>query len=290
MADNKDLRETTICNVEYKSGAKCNCVSDSNKCMATSYRMFAPKGTYQDPLEERATNVLDADHMAESTVYYGNHMNIDERGKARITLVSTKKPGKFHPIQSLAERKSGTFYIIDVKNGSALAFDKIIMNGDKMDGSFIDQSIQFTNLDGSDYQKWKYNPQDRSLINVRTSYALSVVPPISNLNSVVSTDIFSNETQQKWTIEDAAPANYNNVGMRTYDDSRTAIDLRARALVMNGNSQKFYVAHNRKLLPTESTAAIVEQGDNEEFTRIEQSASLPTHSLRSYKFYMINAY
>lgn len=289
-------RETKICN----TAAECTCGTtghEDSHCMATSYQRFKGRGTFTDELDEFIRNNLSSDGTGykKKTVYYGYYMNINERGKARISLVSTLKGNKYDPLQNSGNALSGTYYIIDAKFGKALGFGRIAVDasGNPI-SSKQKESVEFSTLTGDDTQKWKFNPQDHSFVNVRTNYSLRTQTPVQDRQYLLSKDFYSSRDYEKWVLtnvtensttvaETVGGQAVNNVKM--LDGNGNYLDSR-RITLTKGST--YYLYHNREQLPG------VELSDaDEELYQKEQIAittSSPSNKYRSYKFYVINAY
>ncbi len=279
-------RETTVCNINTKCSIVTN--TNSNNCIATATSRkteFPSAGkTFVDPLNPDIKNTLSTDKISSQTLYYGDRININERGKARITLVSAIRPdtNKYQPlstpINAEAKKSSGAFCIIDATNGKALSFGRII-------GNDVSQSVEFITLSGNDSQKWKYNPKEQSLINVRSGFSLSIVPEVKDGSNVISSNQYMSEPFQKWNI--AKVAGTGNVGMKVAGTTISPVAIYMSTSATN----KYYLYHNRKALLADGD---IDDGLDDDYTRVKQSTSLPvpanTNKNRSYTFYMINAY
>lgn len=283
-ADNINRRETTVCN----KNSKCNCSTQSN-CIASSeyYFNYNNKTTFVDPYDSDIKNNLKlVGNQKTATLYKGNKINMDERGQAQITLVSTSK--NYSPIScpiytsgAVRKEQSGTFYIIDAKNGSALTFDKVpVKDNGSIDYDHIQDSVKFENFEGKDTQKWKYNPQEHSLVNVRNGYSLETIAPIDNLKWVGAMNPYSNRTFEKWNLLSTAISPQTNNAVIT---NGTQLPI-----TMKSGSNTYYLYHNRKPLYSEE----VEDEYEADESRIQLSSKITADdkASRNYSFYFINAY
>lgn len=272
-----DLRPTTICN------AKDRCTSGTN-LMFTSAASFTPKtASFVDidaDDEDQFNNLKNegTDYKTE-TIYYGNKVNISDRGMARISLVSVQKATQYKPIRSpygLVDGKNvfraGVFYILDARNGTALTAKESLSTSAK---ERAENSVEFITLDGDDTQKWRYDPKESSLINVRTNYSLRAVGPCGQNVRVMSDDTFSNRAFEKWSLVKPANANLNALTINNADYFY---------IKGSNGSTPYFFGHNR------SNEASDDYSDEALLLRSSESPTAPAAKFYNYKYFFINAY
>ncbi len=306
-----ETRETLFCNIST------NCKKE--KAIASSNEKFPSTGKaspFTDPEDPEIENDFSPPSDAtkpllcnyrSATSYLAQKINYQYPGIAKITLVSVLSKKKFNPaeapIGNNGNKKSGAYYIIDSTTGKALTYNDEYAYMTHNINEIEKYSVIFSDLIGTDNQKWIYNPVGNSLVNVQTGHSLRTFEDYADGLSVLSDSQYSNRTLEKWLFSPKGTANAparkrDIVGLSSNSNNNPFYIGR----IDTSNSKQYYFYYNKGTKLEGATEAVKEKYENEE-KKIQDNSTIHTTEdctaaggwkcdlvCRSYWFYVINAY
>ena len=304
-------RETLLCNTSTKCSPEESIASSNSRFPSTGKTNTFPDSDDPEIVNEfkpssNASKPLLCNFRA-STSYLANHINSRRPGYAKITLVSVLSRNKFNPVEAPigndGNKKNGAYYIIDSTTGKSLTYNTEYAYMYHSINEIEKSSILFSDLIGTDNQKWIYNPVGNSLVNVQTGHSLRTFENYGDGLSVLSDSQYSNRTLEKWLFAPKGTANApapkrDIVGLTSNSNNNPFYIGR----IDTSNSKQYYFYYNKGTKLEGTTEAVKEKYENEE-KKIQDNSTIHTTeactaaggwkcdlTCRSYWFYVINAY